>query len=98
MTEEINEDDFNEEGLVPLPQSELKKDWKNFRVVSKPSEGDETFTDPVTGVEREYIRITEGLFKDKKHALKATENSNYNVHEEHNEVLYEVVSVEEIGE
>lgn len=74
-------------------QAEKKKDWKRYKVVSKP-EGEATFVDPVTGVTREYIRITEGKFASEKEAKRIVEFSNWDVHVEHDEPLYEIVSVE----
>lgn len=77
-----------------MTQAELKKDWKVYRIVSAP-EGNPTFIDPSTGLERPYMRTTEGKFPNENIAKKTVEAQNWDCHIAGEELIYEVVSIEE---
>lgn len=80
--------------MTEMSQAELKKDWKTYKIVSAP-EGEPTFIDPNSGVERPYIRIHHGKYASEKDAKRSVEFSNWDVHIEHGGPLYEIVSIEE---
>lgn len=77
-----------------MSQKELKKEWKTYKIISKP-EGNPTFIDPKTGVEREYMRVHHGKYASEKDAKRVVEFSNWDNHIANDEPLYEIVSLEE---
>jgi hypothetical protein len=86
----MSEEETQEETLEPATK-------RTYKIVSAP-EGNPTFVDESSGVERPYLRIHEVREYSEKAARRIVDFSNWDIHVQYESPLYEITSVEDVTE